>query len=195
MQQYPDHSTITRLLSAWHGGDGVALDELMERVYGELQKIAAGYLRNERPDHTLEVSALVHEAYLRLLEQRPPEWHDRLHFFAIAARIMRRVLIDHARRSRYAKRGGGAMRVPLLDAAAAADPRPAALLALDEALRELGAFDRELATIVELRYFGGLTAEEIAAVLGVSVPTVTRRWRIARGWLYRRLTGDDGDAA
>lgn len=195
MRHPPGPATITRLLSAWHGGDEIALDALMERVYGELQRIAAGYLRRERADHTLEVSALVHEAYLRLLEQRPPEWQDRLHFFAIAARTMRRVLIDHARRSRYAKRGGGAVRVPLLDGMAAAGPRPVALLALDRALRELAAFDRELATLVELRYFGGLTAEEAAAVLGVSVPTVTRRWRIARGWLYRRLTGDESDAA
>jgi len=194
MSHFED-STITRLLSAWHDGDGVALEELMERVYGELERIAAGYLRHERHDHTLEVSALVHEAYLRLLDQHPEAWHDRLHFFAVAASLMRRILIDHARRCRYAKRGGGAIRVPLLDAATATDPRPTTLLALDDALRELAQLDRQLATIVELRYFGGLTVDEIGVALGVSAPTVTRRWRIARGWLYGRLTGEDGRGA
>jgi RNA polymerase sigma factor (TIGR02999 family) len=183
--------SITQLLTAWSGGDEEALRELMERVYGELCRIAAGYLRSERADHTLEVSALVHEAFLRVRDQRAVSWHNRLQFFALAARVMRRILLDYARRSAYAKRGGGAPRLPLLEGALAAAERPPLLCALDGALSELASFDEELARIVELRFFVGLTAEQIASLLGVSVPTVTRRWRVARGWLYRRLTEGD----
>lgn len=180
-------ATITRLLRAWNGGDDEALRALMERAYGELRRIAAGYLRHERADHTLEASALVHEAYLRL-DRQAVAWRNRLHFYAIAARLMRRILLDYARRSGYAKRGGGAVRVPLIEAAVPAAPRPALLCALDGALGELAILDPELARIVELRFFVGLTAGEIGALLGLSIATVTRRWRIARGWLYRYLT-------
>jgi RNA polymerase sigma factor (TIGR02999 family) len=183
--------TITELLVAWNGGDEAALAEVTEQVYPELRRIALGYLRHERPDHTLEASALVHEAYLRLVEEQPQAWHNRLHFFAAAARLMRRILVDHARRGAYAKRGGGAPRLSLDEMKVAAAERPPELLALDEALTELAGFDDELARIVELRYFGGLTAEEIGGLLGISVPTVTRRWRIARSWLHHHLAGED----
>jgi RNA polymerase sigma factor (TIGR02999 family) len=182
---------ITELLVAWNGGDDAALAEVAEQAYGELRRIALGYLRHERPDHTLEASALVHEAYLRLLKEHPHLWHNRLQFFATAARLMRRILVDYARRGDYAKRGGGAARVPLEEVQVAAVQRPPHLLALDEALTDLAGFDEELAGIVELRYFAGLTAEEIGGLLGISVPTVTRRWRIARSWLYHRLTGKE----
>jgi RNA polymerase sigma factor (TIGR02999 family) len=165
---------------------------LVEQVYGELHRMALGYLRHERPDHTLEAAALVHETYLLLRRQHPAVWRNRFQFLAVAARLMRRVLLDHARRARYAKRGGGGARLSLVESRVAAAERPSRLGALDHALSELAAFDAELAGIVEARYFRGLTAEEIGAELGVSVPTVTRRWRIARGWLHRRLTEGDG---
>ena len=186
-------ATITALLVDWRGGDPKALDELMEQVYGELRQIALGYLRKERPDHTLEASALVNEAYLRLLDQHPEAWANRLHFFAVAATLMRRILVDHARRSSYAKRGGGVIRVPLQELSAPAPQKPPDLLALDEALETLAKLDQEQARIVEMRYFGGLTAEEIGAVLEISAPTVTRRWRIARSWLYRYLAEGEDD--
>lgn len=185
-----DPATITTLLSDWRQGDDEALEELMERVYGDLQKIALGFLRQERQDHTLEAAALVSEAYLRLLHQHPDGWANRLHFFAVAATLMRRILVDYARRSSYAKRGGGAFVLPIQDVSAAAPQRPPDLLELDEALQALAKLDPEQARIVELRFFGGLTAQEIGEVLNLSVPTVTRRWRIARGWLYHRLEGE-----
>lgn len=184
--------TITELLVAWNGGDEAAFAEVTEQVYPELRRIALGYLRHERSDHTLEAPALVHEAYLRLVEEHPRAWRNRLHFFAATARLMRRILVDHARRGAYAKRGGGVQRLSLDERKVPAAERPPELLALDEALTELASFDEELARIVELRYFGGFTAEEIAELMGISVPTVTRRWRIARGWLHHRLAGEDG---
>ena len=187
MQQYPDHSTITRLLSAWYGGDGVALDELMERVYGELQMIAAGYLRNERPDHTLEVSALVHEAYLRLLDQRPPAWQNRLHFFRVAARAMRDIVVDYARRQQAAKRGGDVPDLSLDDLPALPNVQANEVLGLHDALERLEAFDERQARIVELRYFVGLTIEETAQVLDISPATVKRDWTTARAWLFREM--------
>ncbi|MCB1034031.1 MAG: sigma-70 family RNA polymerase sigma factor [Acidobacteria bacterium] len=164
----------------------------MELAYDELRRIALGYLRRERPDHTLEASGLVHEAYLRLLDQHPEAWKNRLHFFAMAATLMRRILVDHARRAGFAKRGGGAVRLPLEEAGISSPRRPPELLDLDEALAALAELDEEQARIVELRYFGGLTAEEIGVVLSLSSPTVTRRWRIARSWLYRYLAEGGG---
>lgn len=182
---------VTRLLLAWSDGDEHALADLMPRVYDELRSLAASYLRRERPGHTLQTSALVHEAYLRLVDQTRVRWHDRRHFFGIAAQAMRRVLVDHARGHLYAKRGGGARRLSLDEALTAAAESAPELVALDEALDRLAAADPQQAKIVELRFFGGLTGEEIGELLGVSVSTVTRGWRLARAFLYRSLTAGD----
>jgi RNA polymerase sigma factor (TIGR02999 family) len=179
----PSPGDITRWLREWSQGDEAALDRLMPAVYGELRRLAAGRLRRERGDHTLETAALVHEAYLRLVEQAHVKWANRAHFLAVAARMMRRVLVDHARRRRYLKRGGAVRRLEIADL----DEVPARgrdWLALDDALNRLAALDQVQSRIVEMHFFGGLTHEEIAAVLGVSVPTVVRRWRAARAWLY-----------
>ncbi|MEM7585293.1 MAG: sigma-70 family RNA polymerase sigma factor [Acidobacteriota bacterium] len=180
-------SDTTRLLIAWSQGDQQALDRLMPRVYDELRQIALGYLRREREDHTLQTSALIHEAFLRLIDQQQVSWRNRAHFLGIAARMMRRVLVDHARHQGYVKRGGDQVRVALSDANAPIAQRPPYLVALDEALQELEQADPQQAHIVELRYFGGLTLEEIATVLDVSVSSVTRKWRLAKAWLYRTL--------
>jgi RNA polymerase sigma-70 factor (ECF subfamily) len=177
---------VTELLVEWSRGDEDALRELMPLVHAELRRIAAGYLRRERPNHTLEPTALVHEAYLRLVDQRRTSWRNRAHFFAVAAGLMRRILVDHARRRSYLKRGGGARAVTLPEIAASPNGGPD-ILALDEALADLEALDGRRRQIVELRFFGGLTQEEIAEALGVSVSTVERQWRLARAWLYRRL--------
>jgi RNA polymerase sigma factor (TIGR02999 family) len=179
---------ITGLLRAWGLGDVRARDRLLPVVYGELRRKAAAYLRRERADHTLQPTALVHEAYLRLVGQERVQWQDRAHFFGIAAQIMRRVLVDHARGRGRAKRFGAAVRVALDDQVAAAEPFDCELLLIDAALTELSAIDPRQGQIVELRYFGGLTDEEVAVALGVSRSTVTREWRIAKGWLYRRIT-------
>lgn len=179
---------ITGLLEAWRAGDEQAAEALMPLVYGELRKIAAGYLSIERPDHTLQPTALVHEAYLRLVEQKGTSWQSRSHFYAIAAKLIRRVLVDHARRHRSAKRGGGE-RVPLSEVADFAVERPDQLVTLDEALERLAAIDPLQVTVIEHRFFGGLTGEETAAVLGLSPATVKRRWRLAKAWLYREITG------
>jgi len=157
--------------------------------------VASRQLRRERSDHTLQTTALVHEAYLRLIDQKRVRWRDSAHFAALAAQMMRRILIDHARKSRYAKRGGGAARVSLDDAPEIGVSGDPDVLAVDEALVQLAEVEPELARIVELRYFGGLNGEQIAEVLGVSVPTVTRRWRMARAWLYRYLTGGETDGS
>jgi len=184
---------VTRLLRAWAAGDEEALAALLPQVYDELRRLASVYLRREGPGHTLDTGALVNEAYLRLIDQKRVAWHDRGHFFAIAAQMMRRILVDHARRHLYAKRGGGAPVLALDEALTLAPERAPELVALDEALVELETLAPEKVRIVEMRFFGGLTAEEIARVLGVSVPTVTRGWRTARAWLYRRLAGEVGD--
>jgi RNA polymerase sigma factor (TIGR02999 family) len=179
---------VTQLLRAWGRGDHAALDELWPLVQGELRRRAAAYLRRERPDHTLEPTALVHEAYLRLVGQGRVAWHDRMHFFALAAQMMRRILVDHARGQHRKKRAGGAVHVALDEAVAHAGPSPYDFLLLDQALCELAAVAGRHARIVELRYFGGLTEDEVADVLGVSRATVTREWQTARAWLYRRMT-------
>jgi len=179
---------VTELLVEWGRGNEEALRELMPLVHAELRRIAAGYLRRERRDHTLEPTALVHEAYIRLVDQRRTSWRSRAHFFAVAAGLMRRILVDHARRRSYLKRGGGVRPVTLPPEIAGATPggRPD-ILALDEALADLEAMDGRQRQVVELRFFGGLTQEEIAEALGVSLSTVERQWRLARAWLYRRL--------
>jgi RNA polymerase sigma factor (TIGR02999 family) len=184
-----DHtSVVTGLLRAWGGGDLRARDDLVPLVYRELRRRAAGYLRRERPDHTLAPTALVHEAYLRLVGQQRVAWQNRAHFFGVAAQIMRRILVDHARAHQAAKRPGAGLRVVLDDRIGASPPRDCELLLLDHALTELTTLDPCQGQIVELRYFGGLSEQEVAGVLGVSRSTVTREWHTARAWLYRRLT-------
>lgn len=179
--------TLTHLLAAWSHGNGEALDRLAPLVYSRLRQLAANYLRRERLGHTLEADALVNEAFLRLFGQTQVSWKNRSHFFAVAALMMRRVLIDHARRRQYA---GRAPHLPL-DAIGEVELAKASseVLALDEALRQLSARHPQAGKIVELRFFGGLNEGEIAEVVGVSVPTVKRRWRFARAWLHRYLAG------
>lgn len=179
---------VTNLLRAWGHGDLQAREDLVPLVYRELRQRAAAYLRRERSDHTLQPTALVHEAYLRLVGQERVAWQNRAHFFGMAAQMMRRVLIDHARRHRAAKRPGAAFKVTLDDRIGAAVPPACELLLLDQALCDLAELDPRQAQIVELRYFGGLSEQEVAAVLSLSRATVTREWRTARAWLARRLT-------
>jgi RNA polymerase sigma factor (TIGR02999 family) len=179
---------VTGLLRAWGQGDLEAREKLIGVVYEDLRRRAAAYLRRERVDHTLQPTALVHEAYLRLLGQQRVVWQNRAHFFGIAAQIMRRILVDHAKGRRRKKRFGASMRVTLDDRVGAANPRECDLLVLDQALDELAAIDPQQGRIVELRYFAGLSETEVAEVLAVSRSTVTREWQIARGWLYRKVT-------
>lgn len=176
-------SEVTRLLEQWSHGNEDALRQLTPLVYGELRRIAGGYLLHERRQHTLQTTALVHEAYIRLVERDHPEWQSRAHFTAVAARYMRQILVDHARRRNAAKRGAGQEIAEVSDAAACAVQRPAILLALDDALEELARVDAEKARIVEMRFFGGMTQEEIAAVLGIHVNTAARHLRLAQAWL------------
>jgi RNA polymerase sigma factor (TIGR02999 family) len=183
---------VTDLLQAWDRGDLEARDHLMRVVYDELRRRAAAYLRRERAEHTLQPTALVHEAYLRLVGQQRIVWQNRAHFFGVAAQMMRRILVDHAKGQRRRKRFGGAVRVVLDDRAGAVTPRDCDLLALDRALEELMAVDPQQGRIVELRYFAGLSEAQVADVLGVSRSTVTREWKIAKGWLYRRVTTGRG---
>jgi len=178
---------VTRLLDRWRRGDEAAAGELMPVVYAELHRLAEGAMRGERGDHTLQATALVHEAYLRLAAGATPDWRDRRHFYAVAARTMRRVLVDHARRLGAARRGGGVAPVSLGEDDAAEAPPPVDLLDLDEALDALARHDARKAQVVELRYFGGLTAAETAELLAVSEPTVRLDSRLARAWLLARL--------
>lgn len=183
----PLSHNISHLLKEWSDGDPEALDRLTPLVYEELRRQATRYLRRERPGHTLQTTALIHEAYLRLVDAQDVEWQNRAHFFAIAANLMRRVLVDHARRRGADKRGGSQIRVPLDEAAAVADETDIDLLAIDEALNRLAAIDEQQARVVELRFFSGLSVEETAAALGVSTTTVKRDWRVARAWLRREI--------
>jgi RNA polymerase sigma-70 factor, ECF subfamily len=179
---------VTGLLVAWHKGDEDARTRLIEAVYGELRRLARGYLQRERPDHSLPPTALVHEAFLKLIDQRRIHWQNRSQFFAIAAHVMRRILVDHAR-SHYALKRGAGDRVPLEDRDAAFEPLGVDVLALDVALERLSnAYPRQ-SQLVELRFFGGLTVEEIGAVLDVAPITVKRDWALAKAWLYRELQG------
>jgi RNA polymerase sigma-70 factor (ECF subfamily) len=181
---------VSGLLRAWGGGDLRARDDLLPLVYRELKRRAAGYLRQERHGHTLQPTALVHEAYLRLAGDNQIAWQNRAHFFGMAAQVMRHILVDHARTNQAAKRpGGAALRVTLDDRIGAAQPRDCELLLLDQALDELAQRDPRQGRIVELRYFGGLSEQEVAHVLSLSRATVTRDWQTARAWLYRRITG------
>ncbi|MBV9958405.1 MAG: sigma-70 family RNA polymerase sigma factor [Acidobacteria bacterium] len=183
---------VTGLLHEWRQGDAAAFEKLMPLVYGEMRRLAHRYMRQERGGHTLQTTALINEAYLRLVGQRQVEWQGRAHFFAVTAQVMRHVLIDHARRLHLLKRGGAeAQRVELFEAEAMTRERAAELVALDEALRELARLDERKASVVELRYFGGLSLEETAEVLEVSVMTVRRDWRAAKAWLYKEVMCDD----
>ena len=187
-----DAQGLTRLLNAWQRGDAGARDRLFVLVYEELRRRAAAHLRRERRDHTLRPTALVHEAYLRLMGQDRAQWQGRSQFFAIASETMRRVLVDHARERKAAKRGGTAVRVVLEEDLASTDAREVDLIALDTALDELAGLDPRQSRVVELRFFGGLGTAEIADVLDVSRATVDRDWRFARTWLYRRLAASGG---
>lgn len=188
----PSPGEVTRLLQAWHEGDEAARDRLIPVVYDELRRRAAVQMRRERRDHTLRPTGLVHETYLRLCEQNSA-WQNREHFFGLASRLMRRILVDHARARAAAKRGAG-LRVTLVDVPAAAAAEPD-LLDLDAALDQLAALDERQARLVELRYFGGLTQEETARILGVSLATANREWAMARAWLFHRLKPRSPEAA
>ena len=174
-------------MQRWGGGDQSALDELTPLVYAELRKLAAAYLRRERPGHTLQATALVNEAYLRLVGRKHGRWQGRSHFYGIAARLMRQVLVEHARRRRAEKRGGGLLAVTLAQADEVAGAPEVDVLAVHEALERLAAFDEQQARIVELRFFGGLSIEEAAEALGVGHATVEREWGLARAWLRKEL--------
>jgi RNA polymerase sigma factor (TIGR02999 family) len=178
---------ITALLRAWSAGDEQARDRLMPLVYEALHRRAAAYLRRERRDHTLQATALVNEVYLRLVDQRRIDWQNRAQFYGVAAGMMRRILVDHARARRMAKRPGRWMRVPLHDGAAAVDPPDAEILDLDAALTRLAGIDPRKTRIAELRFFGGLSLQETAHLLGLSIATVKRDWQVARAWLYAAL--------
>ena len=189
MKKSPTRHQITELLAEWREGNQSALDELYPLVYDELHRLARRYMSRERKDHTLQTTALINEAYVRLVDQKNVNWENRSHFFAISAQIMRRILFDHARRHAYAKRGGGAQQVSLEEVAAITPEQGRELVRLDEALKSLAERDPRRSQVVELRYFGGLNNEEIAGVLHVSENTVTRDWNMARAWLYQQLTG------
>ena len=180
--------SITQLLVRWSDGDHRALDELTPLVYGELRKMARTYLRNERSDHTLQATALVHEAYLRLIDQHSVSWQNRAHFFGIASQMMRRILVNHASARAAEKRGGGAEKLSLDETVSFSNQRELDLIALDEALKELESLDPQQTRIVELRFFGGLAIDETAEALRISSATVKRDWGTARLWLRRRLS-------
>jgi len=187
----PSPGAVTELLRAWGDGDDDALERLTPLVEAELRRLARGYMGRERRGHTLQATALVNEAFLRLTDARHLPWQDRAHFLGISARLMRRVLVDHARSRRYRKRGGGAQHVTLSDGLAAL-PEPAVdVLALDRALEALAAVDVRKSRVIELRFFGELSVEETAEVLHVSPDTVKRDWRLAKLWLLRELEGDE----
>jgi RNA polymerase sigma factor (TIGR02999 family) len=181
---------VTGLLHRWRDGDAAALEQLVPLVYDQLHRLARHYLRGERSGHTLQTTALVHEACLRLIGPSPADWNGRAHFYAVAARVMRRLLVDHARARRGPRRGGEAIRVAL-DGAAVVPERADDLVALDDALRRLAELDPRKIQIVELRYFGGLSVEETADALGVSAITVKREWPRIKAWLFRELAGDE----
>jgi RNA polymerase sigma-70 factor, ECF subfamily len=181
---------VTQLLSDWSKGNQAALELLMPLVYRELRRLAHRYLNKERAGHTLQTTDLVHEAYVRLVDQRRVQWQNRAHFFGVAAQLMRRILVDRVRHHKRAKRGGGAMMVSLDQAALVTNRSTVDLLALDEALTKLAELDERKARIVELRFFGGLEVEETAAFLKISAVTVMREWKMAKAWLHRALSDE-----
>ena len=189
MNDKAEKTEITRLLSEWSNGNRAALDEIIPLVYDELRRIAGNYLRRENVGHTLQTTALVHEAFIRLTDQKEVSWQNRAHFFAIAAKMMRRILVNYAETKHAEKRGGAnARKVELDEALAFCRERNLDLLALDEALKKLSEFDEQLCHIVELKFFGGLTNQEVAEVLPISLATVKREWSTAKSWLLRELS-------
>jgi len=188
--QLTEHPQVTELLIRWRGGDREALDALMPLVYKELRRVAQFYLRAERPEHTLQSTALVHEAYVRLAGQALPQWQNRAHFFAVSAQIMRQILVDYARSHRAAKRGSGAFRLTLDDAMDLPGQQNVDVVALDDALKMLATMDPQQSRIVELRFFAGLSIEDTSEVLGISPSTVKRSWTSARAWLHREIVGE-----
>jgi RNA polymerase sigma factor (TIGR02999 family) len=192
LRVYPDamagsRGDVTQLLQRWSVGRQDALDQLLPAIYGELKRLAASYLRRERPDHTLQATALVHEAFLKLIDQRNVRWQNRAHFFGIAAQLMRRILVDYARAHGASKRGSGARPLSLDEALVVAPGCNVDLLGLDEALTRLAAIDPQQSRVVELRFFSGLTIDETAEVLHLSPKTVVREWTLAKAWLYAEL--------
>lgn len=187
--QPPSSNEVTRLLSDWSHGDQAALDQLMPVVYQELRKLAGSYLRNERPGHTLQPTALINEAYLRLIGQHLPEWKNRKHFYGVAAQLMRQILVDHARSHQATKRGSDAEKISLDEAIVFSPQQAGELVALDDALNALAQFDERKSRVIELRYFGGLKSEEIGELLDISLATVGREMRLAQAWLQRELQG------
>jgi RNA polymerase sigma factor (TIGR02999 family) len=183
----PSTHEVTELLIEWSNGDKAALDKLMPLIHEELRRLAHYYMSHERPGHTLQTSALVNEAYLRLVNREGVHWQNRAHFFAIAAQVMRTILVDHARSHAYAKRGGGAHKIELDEAMIVSRERAAEVVALDDALKELANFDPQQSRVVELRFFGGLTIEETAEVLDLSPATIKREWSTAKAWLYQQV--------
>jgi RNA polymerase sigma factor (TIGR02999 family) len=179
---------VTQLLKQWSNGEEQALDRLLSQIHRELRKLAAGYLRKERADHTLQPTALVNEAFLKLVDQRGVKWQNRAHFFGIAAQAMRRILVDYARAHAAGKRGDGIRKLPLEDAMMIGGALDIDLLALDEALTRLAAIDPQQSRVVELRFFGGLTMEETAEVMRISPATVGREWRMAKAWLFAEIS-------
>ena len=179
---------VTQLLVDWGNGNQAALDRLMPVVYTELRQLAHWYMRRERPDHTMQTTALIHEAYLRLVDQNQVRWQHQAHFFGIAARLMRQILIEHARSRTRAKRGGGVGTISLDEAAIVSQARATELLALDDALERLATIAPRKSRVVELRFFGGLSVEEAAIVLNVAPNTVLRDWRLAKAWLHREIS-------
>jgi RNA polymerase sigma-70 factor (ECF subfamily) len=186
----PSPDQVTQLLLDWNNGNQAALDQLMPLVDQELHRLAHHYMRRENAGHTLQTSALVNEAYLKLIDQRHVHWKNRAHFFALSAQLMRRILVDHARARKYAKRGAGAERISFDEAFVAAPERGADLVSLDEALTKLSAIDPRKGNIVELKFFGGLSVEETAEALGISTVTVMRDWSMAKAWLYNSLNNE-----
>ncbi len=182
----PSPTEVSRLLVDWGNGDRAALDELIPLVYDELRRLAGRYMRRENQGHTLQTSALINEAYLRLVDQKSVQWQNRAHFFGVAAQLMRRILVDHARSRLRAKRGGGAQMVSLVESGATSE-EVAEVIALDVALKDLAEMDPRKSQIVEMKFFGGLTTEEMAEVLKVTSRTVEREWRKAKAWLNRAL--------
>ncbi|MCI0487836.1 MAG: sigma-70 family RNA polymerase sigma factor [Blastocatellia bacterium] len=181
-------NNVTRMLLDWRSGNEAVLDQLMPVLYEELRRLAESHLRRERPDHTLQPTALIHEAYLRLVDRDHPEWQSRVHFFGVTSRLMRQILIEHARRHNAAKRGGNQQKVSLDEAVVYSENRAAEFVALDEALNLMATFDERKVRVIELRFFGGLGVEETAQALGISVATVRREMRLAEAWLRRRST-------
>jgi RNA polymerase sigma factor (TIGR02999 family) len=187
-------SQVSKLLVNWRRGDQGAREALIPLVYNELRRLARLHLRRERPDHTLQSAALVHEAYLRLIRQDHPQWQNRAHFFGVAAQLMRHILVDHASNRAAAKRGAGAPRLSLDEEVALPQARDVDIVALDDALNQLAALDPQQSRVVELRFFGGLSIEETSVVLGISPATVKREWATARAWLQREMKNKDTGA-